>query len=135
MEKYPFKTKVEKRWSDLDEFGVVNNAVFMTYFEQARVNLFADFVGWNWKTTGVVVANVNMNFRTPIRMTDNPTIYIRCSKIGTTSYSLECLMSEERNDKEIIFAEAIFVMVCFDFKTGNPVAIPEIVKSYLEKLL
>ena len=135
MKKYPFKTFVAKRWSDLDEFGVVNNAIFMTYFEQARVNLFAEFVGWNWKSVGVVVANVNMNFKTPIRMADNPSIYIRCTKIGSTSYTLDCLMSEERNGKEIIFAEASFVMVCFDFKTGIPVAIPEIVKPYLERLV
>jgi acyl-CoA thioesterase FadM len=44
-------------------------------------------------------------------------------------------MLEERNGKEIIFAEASFVMVCYDFKTGVPVAIPEIVKPYLEKLV
>jgi acyl-CoA thioester hydrolase len=135
MQIYPFKTKVEKRWSDLDEFGVVNNAVFMTYFEQARVHLFTEFVGWDWKSIGVVVANANINFKTPIRMQDNPEIYIRCTKIGTTSYTLDCLMSEKTQEKEIIFAEATFVMVCFDFKTGKTVAIPPILRPYLEKIL
>lgn len=135
MQNYPFKTQVPIRWSDLDEFGVVNNAVFMTYFEQARVNLFAQFTGWDWKSIGVVVANVNMAFKTPIRNHDKPEVSIRCSKIGTTSYTLDCVMTENKAGKEITYAEASFVMVCFDFKTSLPVAVPEIVKQHLTALM
>jgi acyl-CoA thioester hydrolase len=133
IQKFPFKTQVSIRWSDLDEFGVVNNAVFMTYFEQARVNLFAQFVGWDWKSIGVVVAHVDMAFKSPIRNHNQPEIYIRCTKIGTTSYTLHCLMVESTNI-ETVFSEASFVMVCYDFNQASPVAVPEVVKQHLENL-
>ncbi|MBP6731369.1 MAG: thioesterase family protein, partial [Chitinophagales bacterium] len=38
--KFRFKMKLDIRWSDMDEMRHVNNAVYLTYFEQARVYYF-----------------------------------------------------------------------------------------------
>ena len=37
---YPFHHKTKTRWKDLDAFQHINNAVFLSYFEDARVGLF-----------------------------------------------------------------------------------------------
>ena len=46
------------RLTDLDILGHVNNAIYLTYFEMARMHYFAEMVGteWNWMEEGVVLA-------------------------------------------------------------------------------
>ena len=38
-----FSIPIESRFSDLDAYGHVNNAVYFTYLETARVKLFSDY--------------------------------------------------------------------------------------------
>ena len=42
---------VEIRFKDIDLAGHVHNSVYLSYFEQARMMLFAEFVAddWDWK--------------------------------------------------------------------------------------
>ena len=37
---FNFHYKIETRWKDLDAFQHINNAVYATYIESARVDLF-----------------------------------------------------------------------------------------------
>ena len=39
LDNYPFHHNVQTRWKDLDAFRHVNNAVFLTYIEDARILL------------------------------------------------------------------------------------------------
>ena len=40
IEDFSFKHSIKTRWKDLDAFGHVNNAVFLSYVEDARVLFF-----------------------------------------------------------------------------------------------
>ena len=44
--KFKHSMRPEIRFVDIDAFGHVNNAHYLTYFEQARVKYFDDVVGW-----------------------------------------------------------------------------------------
>ena len=37
---FPFHYELQTRWKDMDAFGHVNNAVFLTYIEDARTSCF-----------------------------------------------------------------------------------------------
>ena len=37
LKDYPFHHKTKTRWKDLDAFQHINNAVFLSYFEDARI--------------------------------------------------------------------------------------------------
>jgi acyl-CoA thioester hydrolase len=124
---FPFQVHIPKRWSDFDEFGMVNNAKFMTYYEEARVKLFEQFLDWNWAEVGIVVASANLDFKMPIRHKDNPTIYMRCTKIGEKSFTLHCVMAEG----ETVFSMASFVMVCYHIQAQKPMPIPAHIKQKL----
>ena len=45
--------KISVRFADCDMMGHVNNAVYLSYFEEARMHYFAQMVdeNWNWKKT------------------------------------------------------------------------------------
>ena len=44
----------EIRFADIDAMGHVNNAVYFSYFEQARIHFFRQWIGleWNWNEHG-----------------------------------------------------------------------------------
>ena len=60
---YTFKTKLATRWRDLDAFQHVNNAVFATYIENARVDFF---IRWNLPFDGtgqsLIVASSKIDY-------------------------------------------------------------------------
>ena len=131
---YYYKVKIEKRWSDLDELGVVNNATIMTYLEEARIRFFIEALQWEWKDTGLVVANATINYRTPITYHDHPVIYIKCTKVGTKSFTLQYTMAEMALEAVKVFSEAQTTLVCYDFAQKVSVAIPEYIRERFYKL-
>src|SRR6188768_2836860 len=84
------KTKIELRFADIDAFGHVNNAVFLTYFEQARVHYFDHVLGWDydWSKEGVIVARSEIDYILPVHFRDTITMYTGCSRIGNKSFDI-----------------------------------------------
>jgi acyl-CoA thioester hydrolase len=88
MEKYTFSMPLVLRWSDIDELRHVNNAKYLTFFEEARIQYNKNVGNWNWKTEGFLLASANINFRKPLFLRDEPVIYARISKIGNKSFKM-----------------------------------------------
>jgi acyl-CoA thioester hydrolase len=131
-----YRTPVYVRWSDLDELGMVNNAVFVTYLEEARAHLFLKKLEWNWTETGVVVANLNINYKQPLLYQNQPEAFLRVKKIGNSSFVLHTLIAEiGKQETPTIFADADVTMVAYDLQKKKPTAIPEkaaeVLKTYL----
>lgn len=92
---YPWREQNILRYSDLDGHGHVNNAVFATFFEAARLPLL---VGPNapLQAPGLtyVLARIEIDFLGEIRWPGEVTTGIRVARIGNSS---------------IVFDEALFV--------------------------
>ena len=67
MTRGPFRMSIALRWSDLDAFNHVNNARYLTFLEQARIEWF-ESIGEPWVTdeSAPVVASATLNFKRPI---------------------------------------------------------------------
>lgn len=129
---FRFKTTVEIRFSDLDLLGHVNNAVYLTYFEQARLAYSRNLTSWNWKKTGVVVAKSEVEYLKPVFLDDKIEVYIRTSRIGNTSFELEYVISLQKpNEKAIITTKGKTLQVVIDMKTNKPIPIPEAIKNQI----
>ena len=81
--------RVPLRWSDMDSLGHVNNAVYFTYCESARMGLFdrlklADYAG----DLGPVVVTASCTFKQQLTFPATLAIEVRCSKVGRTSFTL-----------------------------------------------
>ena len=61
LDSYPFHHDVQTRWKDLDAFRHVNNAVFLTYIEDARILLLKR---WNidYDKKSLIVASVKIDY-------------------------------------------------------------------------
>jgi len=132
-EKFKHSMRPEIRFVDVDVFGHVNNAHYLTYFEQARVKYFDDIVGWkyDWSKQGIILARVEINYVLPVLFRDEAVIMTRCSRIGNKSFDLEYRMIKSENGKEVLLADGMTVMVAFDYITNQSIPIPEEWKKLL----
>ena len=76
----------EIRFSDIDSYGIVHNAKFLIFFEQSRIALFSKISGeWDWKKSGVLVANQEVNYKVPVTMRDKLEILVWIESLGNKS--------------------------------------------------
>jgi acyl-CoA thioester hydrolase len=115
-------THVEQvRFRDLDPMGHVNNAVFLTYIEQARAALLAEVgAATGLEDMNMIVARVEIDFRAPVRFGQEVEISVHASRFGTKSFDLDY---ELRVDGEVV-AEAKSVQVAYDYARREPVPLP-----------
>jgi acyl-CoA thioester hydrolase len=119
VDSFPFVHRETVRFRDLDGMGHVNNAVFSTYLEQARL-------AWFGETTvlpleDVILARTEIDFRSPVAWGETVEIGVRPSRLGTKSFELEY---ELRSDGRTV-AEAKSVLVGYDYERGESIPIPD----------
>ena len=88
---FPFHYDLETRWKDMDAFGHVNNAVFLTYIEDARITFFK-----RWKLDsmdkGLIVASAKIDFLNQLIHPTKLVIGQRISRIGGKSFDIESVI-------------------------------------------
>lgn len=104
-----FSTIVRVRWADTDAVGIAYNGAYLTYFEVARVEHYRAFRAWKLgvpldhprvqdhlfdERGGVLtLASSTLNWRSPARADMRLRIATRVSRIGTTSYDHEYVVT------------------------------------------
>lgn len=104
---------IEVRFSDLDAFGHVNNATYLTYLENARVAHYRQTVGLarpeDYKT---VVVRIEIDYKSPIWL-DSPVVcHVGITELGRTSLVYEYRLCSPDGQTE--YARARSVHVVFD---------------------
>ena len=128
MDGFPFVFREDVRFRDLDGMGHVNNAVFHTYMESARIAyLEAQGAGSN-PQAGLILARMEVDFRSPISLGERVQVGVRPSRVGTKSFELEY---EVRANGRLA-AEARSVLVGYDYTRGESVEIPAEWREWLE---
>lgn len=124
--------KIQVRFADLDTMGHVNNSVYLSYFEYARVHYFNELLGldWDWRKFGVLVARNEINYLKPVLLNDEPVVEILLDAIGTKSFSL---MYEIRVGNELT-TTGKSILVGFDASRQMSTEISEEWKEALKKL-
>ncbi len=121
---YKLKLPVKIRFSDFDMLSHINNAVYLTYLEEARIQYFTEVISRaevDWRQEGMILARMEIDFRKPITGYHDYFIYLRCSRLGNKSFDFSYVITKEENKIPEIIAEAKSVMVCFDYSTNQTV--------------
>ncbi len=128
MKNFKHKTQIQVRFADMDMMGHANNAVYSSYIEFARMKYFDDVVAekgvWS-KLEGLILARLEIDFRLPVILGDEITVYTRCARMGTKSFDMECIIVRNSSNVEEIVAETKAVIVCFDYKTNRTIPVSE----------
>jgi len=129
--KHPFQYRIGIRFKDIDAMGHVNNAVIFTYFEEGRKALFCDSLkkpaprGFNF-----ILAHMECDYILPVRLEDRVLLNMWVTTIGTKSFGLAYALMNEA-DTNLTFAKGSSVQVCYDYRRGQPIPVPEALKNAL----
>jgi acyl-CoA thioester hydrolase len=109
--------RIEIRWADLDAFRHVNNAIYLTYLEEARDGWLEAMVPEGRSTWDYVLARVAIDFRRELREEDEHVV-ASCGllRLGRSSITTH---EEVRTLDGELSAEAESVMVARDAETGR----------------
>jgi acyl-CoA thioester hydrolase len=113
----PFVHRESVRFRDLDSLGHVNNAVYATYLEQARI-AFLKPIGAT--QLDMILARLEIDFRAQVGLGDDVEVEVRPAGVGTKSFSLDYTV---RVGKRIV-AEAKSVLVAYDYAEERSVEVP-----------
>lgn len=124
--------RIQVRYADLDVLGHVNNSVYFSYFEMARVHYFGQVLGkdWDWDSNGVILVKNWAEYIKPVLLTDQPQIYISVDRIGSKSFDL----SYELKVNDVLYTKGGSTLVAFDAKATQTIEIPEEMRNFLEQL-
>lgn len=133
MTPFKQKTQVQIRFKDIDMMGHVNNANYITYFELARLTYFDALsevgIKIDWVNEGVILAKIEMEYKQPILLEDKVFVYTWVSRMGSKSFDMACSIVRVVDGVEVEAAKGLAVIVCFNYKTNQTIAIPQLWKD------
>lgn len=112
------------RFSDVDQFGHVNNSVYFSLYDLAKTTYVKDVLSgrMKWNEVGIVVANISANFMSPIFFMDHVNIETATVELGNKSFTL--LQRAIDPESGTVKCECRTVMVVYDLKTQTPIPMP-----------
>lgn len=120
MTEYVHRERV--RFRDCDAMGHVNNAVYSTYLEEARIGVLGGLGSF-------ILARVELDFRAELRAGEEVEVRSRCSRVGTKSFDLEHVISADGR----VVADARSVLVSYDYERGESVPVPDELRARLQR--
>ncbi|HVN80600.1 MAG TPA: thioesterase family protein [Terriglobia bacterium] len=124
MSDFKFSIPLEVRFRDLDAFGHVNNAVYLTYFEIARCRYWIQMFGiHSFEEIGFLVVRTECNYRLPVRFGQTVRVAARISELRNSSFVFEYEVADDE-DKGRLVADGKSVQVFIDPKVEQKIMIP-----------
>jgi acyl-CoA thioester hydrolase len=128
VEGFDFVHRESVRFRDLDGMGHVNNAVFMTYMESARLAYFRSLGLGRNPLESLILARAEVDFRSPVELGEQVEVGVRPGRIGTKSFDLEQVVRADGR----LAAEGKFVLVAYDYATNGSRELPADWRERLE---
>lgn len=116
-----FETEIQVRFRDLDPMGHVNNAVYASYVEQARVRYYAERLDADLDDVDSVIAHLEIDYERPIELVDAVLVRVDVPELGRSSIPMDYEILVEGD----VAATASTVQVLVDREEGKPRPIPE----------
>lgn len=85
-ERFRFETEASTRWSDEDNQGVLNNAVYLTLLEEARLAYFGSLDLLDGGRFPFVLAQCNLRFLRPGRGGERWRVAVATTHLGSSSF-------------------------------------------------
>lgn len=135
---FAHRREIQVRFADTDAMGHVNNAVYLTYCEIARISYWTDVTGdpVHLGTAGaesLILAEARISYRAPAFHGENVTVESRAVRIGRSSFSLEhrltaCVPGGEAR----LVATSESVLVRYDYARDASVALSDVFVAAIE---
>ena len=130
---FRFAQPITVRFNDFDLLGHVNNAVYLTYCEMARVGYWPAAAGDTMvEGASFIVAHISIDYRRPIQWHDSVQVCVRVSGVGSKSFTMEYRVLGAAGGEEFVAAEARSVQVMYDYTAGRSIPLSDTLIARLE---
>ena len=139
-----FSHRLEVRFRDCDAMGHTNNAVYLTYLEQARFAHWRSLWGFGDppalsgrqrvegqtppEMPGVILARVEADYKRPSRYGDVLEVRLTIAEVGRSSFRYDYDVVNEQGET-VLTARTVQVM--YDYTANRPVPIPDAIRGLL----
>jgi acyl-CoA thioester hydrolase len=123
------RVPISVRWRDMDAFGHVNNAKYISYLEEARVR-WLHGIGADHLDHGIspVVANTNVNYRRQLVWPNDIVVELFVERLGNSSVTIGHRIVAD-NDDTVLYSDGHVVVVWIDTATGKSAPLPDVVRA------
>jgi acyl-CoA thioester hydrolase len=125
LREYPVVLEIPVRFRDLDAMGHVNNAVYLTYFEEARVAYlraaFGDIA--RPEDFDFVVAESLCRYHSPAFLGELLEIGVRVEDVGNRSFKFVYRIEDSSTHR--LVATGYTVQVAYDYENRKPVSLSD----------
>lgn len=126
-----FSHAMAVRWREMDALGHVNNAQYLSYVEETRLQWFdALQADWQAQNSAPIVAAIHIDFRKPLLWPEKITVSLYATKKGTKSVTVGHRIVSTENT-ELVYAEGYTVMVWVN-PNGETCALPDYISQLFD---
>src|SRR5439155_6266113 len=105
-----FELEITPRFRDIDSLGHVNNAVYLTYMEEARTKYYMKTANRKrLEELDFIFASAKVDYRSPIEWGEVVVIRVWPTRIGTSSFTLAYEMRIKGEGRLVAEAESVQV--------------------------
>jgi len=122
-ESFPYKVTLEVSFRDLDAMGHVNNAVYLSYMETARIKFLVDLLAvTSLHDLPVIMAEATCTFKAPAFFGEQLIVGVGVSRFGSKSFDMTYRI--DAGDGRLI-ALGRTVQVMYDYAAARTLVVPE----------
>jgi acyl-CoA thioester hydrolase len=126
---FAHRVTIDVRFADTDAMGHVNNAVYLTYCEMARIRYWSDVTGepvalGHEGAESLILAEARITYRAPVFHGETVTVETRATHIGRSSFTLEHRLTAcVPLGASRLVGTSDSVMVRYDYQADRPAAL------------
>ena len=131
---YRFKTSVRVRWMECDAQGIVYNGAYLGYLEIGQAEYYRNlgFAIYTIPESGYIdfaVVKSTIEFKAPAKVDEIIELYVRVSKIGHSSLTINMEIYPQESDRLLTDIETIYVG--YDAATESSKPVPDDVRRLI----
>ena len=120
---FPYKVTLEVSFRDLDAMGHVNNAVYLSYMETARIKFLVDLLAvTSLHDLPVIMAEATCTFKAPAFFGEQLIVGVGVARFGSKSFDMTYRI--DAGDGRLI-ALGRTVQVMYDYAAARTLVVPE----------
>lgn len=128
--KFKIKTDILVRFSDVDVMGHVNNACYLSYFEQARLAYYKKLKALDLRkmdmgtALGFIVGEIGVKFHAPAYIDEVLIVAIRIAELRTKAFRMEYEVRNKKTRRLIATGYSVQVMYNYKRQKTFPISPP-----------
>ena len=113
---------LDVRWRDCDMYAHVNNAVYLTYFEEARAAFWQRLRGETFVGYDFIIAEITCTYRSPATLGETMAVTVSVGAIGNKSFQLDYRIEDRATGRLVATGRSAQVMYDHQARCAMPMS-------------